>query len=225
LDFVLAKELPEKGSASAGTIIYVVDDDSAVRDSTSVLLESAGFRVRTFMHGEEFLAAAPALPPGGLVCDVRMPRLDGIALLNRLAELRLHFPAVVITGHGDIRTAVEALKSGAMDFLEKPYAQEALLATIRRITEKIRPADLEARSAARQLTGLTVRERDVLERLVAGMPNKIIAHDLAISVRTVEFYRTRVMKKLHARSLSELIRSALAAGIEIQLTRTGRRHT
>jgi two-component system response regulator FixJ len=177
------------------------------------------------MHGEEFLAAAPALPPGGLVCDVRMPRLDGIALLNRLAELRLHFPAVVITGHGDIRTAVEALKSGAMDFLEKPYAQEALLATIRRITEKIRPADLEARSAARQLTGLTVRERDVLERLVAGMPNKIIAHDLAISVRTVEFYRTRVMKKLHARSLSELIRSALAAGIEIQLTRTGRRHT
>ena len=220
---MLANKLPEQGSVAAEIAVYVVDDDPAVRDSTAVLLESAGFRVRTYASGEEFLAAAAALEPGGLVCDVRMPRLDGIALLNRLAKIRLHFPAVVITGHGDIRTAVEALKSGANDFLEKPYSGEALLSTVRRITEKIEPANSEARSAAHQLAGLTTRERDVLQRLRAGMPNKIIAHDLAISVRTVEFYRTRVMKKLRARSLSELIRSALAAGIDIELGRTERR--
>lgn len=222
---MLAKNLTEQEFTSAEATVYVVDDDSAVRDSTSLLLETAGFRVRTFASGEEFLAAAGMLEPGGLVCDVRMPRLDGIALLNRLTELRLHFPAVVITGHGDIRTAVDALKSGAIDFLEKPYSGEVLLATVRRITEKVRPADHAARSAAQHLSGLTTRERDVLERLVAGMPNKIIAHDLAISVRTVEFYRTRVMKKLRARSLSELIRAALAAGIDIQLARAERRHT
>ena len=165
--------------------MYVVDDDPGVRDSSAVLLRSAGFIPQTFASGEAFLAAAPGLEPGCLVCDVRMPRLDGISLLNRLRALHLNFPSVVITGHGDVRSAVEAIKAGASDFLEKPYSGEGLLDALHRIAGRIRPADLDARSAATRISGLTTREREVLERLAAGMPNKIIAYDLAISIRTV----------------------------------------
>ena len=209
----------QAGPDAGRTFVYIVDDDPGVRDSTAVLLSSAGFAAQTFASGEDFLAAAPKLQPGCLVCDVRMPRLDGIALLNRLKALHLNFPSVVITGHGDVRSAVDAIKAGASDFLEKPYSGEGLLEALHHIAGRIRSADLDARTAAARISGLTTREREVLERLAAGMPNKIIAHDLAISIRTVEFYRTRVMKKLRVTSLSALIRLVLTAGIDIKLGR------
>jgi two-component system response regulator FixJ len=151
-----------------------------------------------------------------------MPGLDGIGLVAKLKELKLHFPAIVITGHGDIRTAVNALKAGAEDFLEKPFTSEALLNVVQRLKQTIHSADLDAGTAAKRLSNLTGRERDVLHRLMAGMPNKIIAHDLTISIRTVEFYRTRVMKKLRVKSLSEMIRLALTAGVEIDLSKAQR---
>lgn len=200
----------------ADRLIYVVDDDEAVRHSLSLLLEVRGYRVRSFASAPEFLAAVPSLRPGCLIADIRMPEMDGLELQQRLIERALPFPLIVITGHGDVPLAVRAMKAGAIDFIEKPFAAETILdstaAALARLGEP-RDRDPQAANAAARLALLTPREREVLHGLLAGLPNKSIAYDLAISPRTVEVHRARVMDKMGARSLSELVRMGLAAGL------------
>jgi len=197
----------------ASQFIYVVDDDEAVRDSLSVLLEARGYTVRSFAGAPQFLAAAPSLREGCLIADIRMPDMDGLELQRHLVERAFPFPLIVITGHGDIPLAVRALKAGAVDFIEKPFASDTILnSTAAALDRLARPRDQDL-VAAERLGMLTPREREVLLGLLAGLPNKSIAYDLAISPRTVEIHRARVMDKMGARSLSELIRMSLAAGI------------
>jgi len=198
--------------------VYIVDDDEAVRDSLATLLISAGLRTKSFASACGFLQEAASLEPGCLISDVRMPEMDGIALLRELKSLKLDFPVVLITGHGDIKMAVQALKAGAVDFVEKPYDDETILAAVRRAqmewNDSHEGTALE-RIAAQRLSLLSMRQREVFERLVAGMPNKKIARDLGISPRTVEFHRLHVMTKMRARGISELVRLALLAGLKI----------
>jgi two-component system response regulator FixJ len=199
----------------ADRCVYIVDDDDAVRDSLSVLLESKAYTVRSFGSAPEFLAAAPSLPVGCLIADIRMPEMDGLELQQRLIERSLHFPMIVITGHGDVPLAVRAMKAGAIDFIEKPFASEAILDSLGAALSRLaapNERDPAAVAAAAKLALLSPREREVLEGLLAGLPNKSIAYDLAISPRTIEIHRARVMDKMGARSLSELIRLTLAAG-------------
>jgi len=196
--------------------VYIVDDDAAVRDSLSVLLDACGYQVRTFGLAQEFLDAASALPSGCLIADIRMPEMDGLELQRRLKERSLSFPTIVITGHGDVPLAVRAMKAGALDFIEKPYASQAILNSVAAALLRLRAPDERdpsAVAATAKLDLLSPREREVLEGLLAGLPNKSIAYDLAISPRTVEIHRARVMDKMGARSLSELVRFALAAGV------------
>jgi two-component system, LuxR family, response regulator FixJ len=196
--------------------VYIVDDDAAVRDSLTVLLAAHAYAVSSFASAQEFLAAAASLMPGCLIADMRMPGMTGLELQQRLNELALAFPTIIITGHGDVPLAVRAMKEGAVDFIEKPYAFEAILGGIELALARLGvqpPSDAAATAAAARLALLTPRERDVLHGLVAGLPNKSIAYDLAISPRTVEVHRARVMQKLQARSLSEVVRLALAAGV------------
>jgi two-component system, LuxR family, response regulator FixJ len=201
---------------SEKSIVYVIDDDEAVRQALSFQLGSAGIEVRTYASAAAFLEVAPTVQAGCIITDVRMPGLSGIDLLRRLRELKLAVPVIVITAHGDIPLAVEAMRIGAIDFLEKPFEDEVLLASVRsaldrgnrdqkRQTER---SNIEARLAA-----LSNRERDVLEGLVAGRANKQIAHDLGISARTIENYRANLMLKMQAASLSDLVRMALIAGM------------
>jgi two-component system, LuxR family, response regulator FixJ len=197
--------------------VYVVDDDEAVRDSLSVLLESKAYAVRSFISALEFLAAAPSLPLGCVIVDIRMPEMDGLELQQHLVDRLLDFPLIVITGHGDVRLAVRAMKAGAIDFIEKPFALEAILDSVEVALLRLTASDKEDPAivaAAAKLALLSPRELQVLEGLLAGLPNKTIAYDLAISPRTVEIHRARVMDKMGARSLSELIRLALAAGVQ-----------
>lgn len=197
----------------ASQFIYVVDDDEAVRDLLSLLLEARGYTVCSFPGAPQFLAAAPSLRPGCLIADIRMPDMDGLELQRHLVERAFPFPLIVITGHGDVPLAVRAMKAGAVDFIEKPFAAETILncaaAALNRLAG---PRDQDPVAAAR-LGVLTPREREVLLGLLAGLPNKSIAYDLAISPRTVEIYRARIMDKMGARSFSELIRLSLAAAI------------
>jgi two-component system, LuxR family, response regulator FixJ len=199
--------------------IYVVDDDEAVRDSLQILLQSAGYAVRSFSSGTEFLEEAATLPNGCLIADLRMPEIDGLELQAQLTELKLRFPLIMITGHGDVPLAVRAMKAGAVDFVEKPFAPEAILNSIRLAftrSDQAHDRSEAAVAAGARVALLSQREREVLDRLVVGMPNKTIAFELGISPRTVEIHRARVMSKMQARSLSELVRLALAAGVQIQ---------
>jgi len=201
----------------ADRYVYIVDDDEAVRDSLSVLLEAIGHRVRTFGLARDFLDAAPELPMGCLIADIRMPGMDGLELQRALNEQTLQFPMIVITGHGDVPLAVRAMKAGALDFIEKPFATPTILASVEAALSRIESAgqrDPATQAALAKLELLSPREREVLEGLLTGLPNKTIAYDLAISPRTVEIHRARVMDKMGARSLSELIRLALAAGLQ-----------
>jgi two-component system, LuxR family, response regulator FixJ len=196
--------------------VYIVDDDEAVRDSLSVLLESRTYAVKSFGSAPEFLTAAPSLPLGCLIVDIRMPGMDGLELQQRLIERALDFPLIVITGHGDVPLAVRAMKAGAVDFIEKPFTSEAILNSLGTALSRLSAPseqDPTAAAAATKLALLSQREREVLEGLLAGLPNKTIAYDLAISPRTVEIHRARVMDKMGARSLSELVRLALTAGV------------
>jgi two-component system response regulator FixJ len=196
--------------------VYIVDDDEAVRDSLSVLLESKGFAVKSFASAPEFLAAVSSLRTGCLIVDIRMPEMDGLELQQHLIDRSLGFPLIVITGHGDIPLAVRAMKAGAVDFIEKPFASEAILASLEVAFSRLTTQEEEDPTkvaAVAKLALLSPRERQVLEGLLAGLPNKSIAYDLEISPRTVEIHRARVMDKMGARSLSELIRLALAAGV------------
>jgi two-component system, LuxR family, response regulator FixJ len=201
---------------TADAVVHVIDDDEAVRQSLEFLLRAAGVAARTYDSAEAFLGALPAIEAGCVITDVRMPGISGIELLRRLGEMQVKLPVIVITGHGDVPLAVEAMKNGAVDFLEKPYEDELLLGSVRSALD--RSKENAARDAQRaevdaRLATLTNRERDVLDGLVAGKPNKIIAFDLAISPRTVEIYRANVMTKMAAASLSELVRMVLVSGV------------
>jgi two-component system response regulator FixJ len=194
--------------------VHVIDDDEAVRESIDFLLRSAGLSVRTYDSATSFLDVAPKIGAGCVITDVRMPGLTGIDLLRRLQEMQIGLPVIVITGHGDVPLAVEAMKCGAVDFLEKPFDDDVLLASVRAaLNRSEESAALEAERAEirARIGALTQRERDVLEGLVAGHPNKIIAFKLEISPRTVEIYRANLMTKMKAGSLSELVRMTLVA--------------
>jgi len=197
-----------------GSEVYVIDDDEAIRRSLSFLLRTSGLVARTYETAEAFFAEAPNLAAGCVITDVRMPGMDGIELVRRLAEAKLPLSAIVITGHGDIALAVEAMKAGAVDFIEKPFKEEALLRAVERALAGGVLPDAAARHRDRTaLDALSPRERQVLEGVVAGKTSKLIARDLDISPRTVEVHRAGMMMKTGAKSLSELVRMALIAGL------------
>jgi two-component system response regulator FixJ len=194
--------------------IYVVDDDEAVRESLGALLEAQGYQVKGFASAEDFLRAYRGDMRGCLLVDLRMPGMDGLTLLQRLASSGSKLPVVVVTGHGDVPLAVRAMKAGAVDFLQKPYGNEAMLEVVRRaLASEVSYEDIDADAVTARLGAITPRERDVLGQLVVGHPNKIIAHELNISPRTVEIHRANLMKKMQADSLSHLVRMALVGGI------------
>ena len=198
------------------SLVHVIDDDDAVRQSLAFVLQTARIAVRTYDSANAFLSALPGIEPGCIVTDVRMPGMSGIDLLRRLNELKIGMPVIVITGHGDVQLAVEAMKVGAADFIEKPFDDEVLLAAVRSALgqwEKGVHKEAEHGQLTARLAALSNREREVLEGLVAGKPNKVIAFDLGISPRTVEIYRANVMTKMGAASLSDLVRMALISGM------------
>jgi two-component system response regulator FixJ len=196
--------------------VHVIDDDEALRDSLTFLLRTARIDVQSYPSAAAFLEALPEANLSCVITDVRMPGMSGIDLLRRLRERKISVPVIVITGHGDIPLAVEAMRMGAIDFLEKPFDDEVLIASVRAALKQKEGeakrhgerADIEGR-----LASLSNRERDVLGGLVAGRANKQIAYDLGISPRTVEIYRANLMSKMKAGSLSDLVRMALIAGI------------
>jgi two-component system, LuxR family, response regulator FixJ len=195
--------------------VFVIDDDEAMRDSLEFLLGAANFEVTLFESAQHFLDALPSVELGCVVSDVRMPGIDGIELLKRLKTSRNSLPVLIMTGHGDVPLAVEAMKLGAVDFLEKPFEDDRLIAMIE---VALKQAESGARSEAAALDiaarveSLSPRERQVMEGLVAGLSNKQIARDYDISPRTIEVYRANVMTKMLAGSLSELVRLAMRAG-------------
>ena len=206
----MVRNMPEK------SLVYVVDDDEAMRDSLAFLLESSGFEAKCFASAASFLDALPELEVTCLVTDIRMPKIDGIELMRRLKASGRAWPVIVMTGHGDVPLAVEAMKLGAFDFLEKPFEDEVLISTIRSVIEDKHPPvepEHHVREILVRVESLTPRERQVMDRLVAGKANKVIGRDLSISPRTVEIYRANVMAKMRASSISELVRSAIRAGV------------
>jgi two-component system, LuxR family, response regulator FixJ len=195
-------------------LVHIVDDDEAVRESLAFLLDSASMASRTYESAEAFLAALEQATSGCVVTDVRMPGMNGIDLLRHLRAAGRIIPMIVITGHGDVPLAVEAMKLGAFDFIEKPFDDEVLLHSIRSALAHLSDGsqrESERAAACERIATLSARERDVLEGLVAGKPNKTIAFDLGISPRTVEVYRANLMTKMQASSLSELVRMSLMA--------------
>ncbi len=206
-------------------IIYIIDADDAVRLSLQFMLKAAGITARTFESAKAFMEVLPQIDSGCVVTDVRMPEITGIELLRHIVKTSPDLPVIVITGHGDISLAVEAMKIGAVDFLEKPFDGQQLLTAVRSALS--READTGKRKAdlveiQDKLAALSNRERQVLEGLVAGSANKNIAFDLGISPRTVEIYRANLMTKMAANSLSDLVRMAMLAGIMADSGKTGR---
>ena len=194
-------------------LVHVIDDDEAVRELLSLLLETAGLSVRTYASATAFLDAVPTLSVGCVLTDVLMPGLSGLELQRRLIQLGIRLPVIVMTGHGDVPIAVEALKAGAMDFLEKPLDDARLLAVVSSAfaaSEQIREKAMVMAGIVQRLASLTPREREVLDHLVTGQPNKVIAYNLGASPRTIEVHRSRVMEKMGARSLSALVRMVIA---------------
>lgn len=196
-------------------VVHVIDDDADVRQSLAFLLSTAGLAVRVYDSAVAFLKVLDDVQGGCVVTDIRMPQIDGLELQRRLHARSSNLPVIVMTGHGDVALAVEAMKAGAVDFIEKPFDDDVLLTAIRAaLSRHAEDSEREARKAAIQsrLRTLSEREREVLDGLVAGKANKVIAHDLGISPRTVEVYRANVMAKMQADSLSELVRMALVEG-------------
>src|SRR6202035_3500841 len=196
--------------------VYVIDDDEAMRDSLNFLLDAAGLEVTLFETAQQFLDALPGLDFGCVVSDVRMPGIDGIELLKRLKASRNVFPVVIMTGHGDVPLAVEAMKLGAVDFLEKPFEDECIIGMIDvalRQAESNAQGEAMTHDIAARIASLSPRERQVMDGLIAGLSNKLIARDYDISPRTIEVYRANVMTKMQAGSLSELVRLAIRAGV------------
>ena len=194
-------------------VIHLVDDDAAIRRSVGFMLKTSGHRVETYESGTDLLKASH-LDDGCILLDIRMPGMDGLEVQEALQEKGVMLPVIIMTGHGDVTLAVKAMKAGAVDFIEKPFGKEALLASLEegyhRLSRK-EATDDRARDAAVRLRALTPRERDVLDGLARGLPNKTIAYDLGISPRTVEIHRANLMTKLGVRSLSEALRLAFAA--------------
>jgi len=196
--------------------VYVIDDDEAMRDSLHFLLDSSGYQVKLFDTATSFLEALPKLEFGCVVSDVRMPGIDGIELLKRMKAANSMFPILIMTGHGDVPLAVEAMKLGAVDFLEKPFEDNRLTAMIETAIRQVEPAvksEAVAHDIARRIATLSPRERQVMNGLIAGLSNKLIAREYDISPRTIEVYRANVMTKMQAGSLSELVRLAMRAGL------------
>jgi two-component system response regulator FixJ len=196
-------------------VVHVIDDDDAVRSSLSFVLDSAGFAARTYGSAEQFLAIASPDFTGCVVTDVRMEEINGIELVRRLQDMGVRLPVVVMTGHGDVALAVEAMKAGVVDFLEKPFDDEVFLSAVEAaMNQGVRGLQQEAERKRFQemLTTLTPRETEVLRGVVKGYSNKEIARELGISPRTVEVYRAHVMSKTGSSSLSDLVRAALLAG-------------
>jgi len=199
---------------SPGGTVYVVDDDDAVRDSLVTLLEASGFTVTSHASAAAFLDTLDKAPSGCVVTDVQMPEISGLELLRRLSDRLSHFPVIVLTGEADVPIAVEALKNGALDLIEKPYSGETIVAAVRQaLTQLVVRSDRDSRrsEAAERLAALSAREREVLDGVVKGLSNKEIARDLGISPRTVEAYRANLMMKMGAESLSDLVRMAIEA--------------
>jgi two-component system response regulator FixJ len=194
--------------------VYIVDDDAAVRDSLRMMLESAGYTVRGYDAARSFLSDAD-LERGCLVVDIRMPGMSGLELQEELARRNIALPVIIITGHGDVPLAVRAMTAGATDFIEKPFDDQRMLDSIARalqIAGQKRSRGIEQQAARDLLALLTPREREVLDQLVKGQPNKIVAHELGISPRTVEIHRSHIMEKMRARNLSDIVRTTLVAG-------------
>lgn len=201
---------------SAERVAYIVDDEPTVRRSLALLLRSANFTVQDFDCGEAFLRAAAGLPFGCVLLDLRMPGMDGLAVQRGMAAQGIKLPVVVVTAHGDVALAVQAMKAGACDFIEKPYDADVILQAAEAALargDEARARARDAEEAASRVAALTPREAEVLQGLVAGQPNKVIAFDLGVSPRTVEVHRANLMAKLGARSLSEAVRIALSAGL------------
>jgi two-component system response regulator FixJ len=198
-------------------VVLIVDDDPAIRESLSALLEAAGFATRATDTALAFFEACKEVTTGCGIVDVGLPDMSGLVLQELLNKEGIRLPLIVVTGHADVPMAVKAMQAGAMDFLEKPYSEDALIASVERAIAASRNASQRADggsdSARERLARLTGRERDVLALLIEGQPNKIIAYNLGISPRTVELHRARVMSKAEVSSLPELVRLAIAAGV------------
>jgi two-component system response regulator FixJ len=196
-------------------LVHIIDDDDALRDSLSFLLSSAGIKTKSYETATGYANDPERGACGCILTDVRMPGMSGIDLLRKLKSDGITVPVIVMTGHGDVPLAVEAMKLGALDFVEKPFDDDALIASVRSALGEAKRHSVheeERKQINARLTQLTARERQVLDGLVAGQPNKVIAYELGISPRTVEIYRANVMTKMQANSLSELVRMALVTG-------------
>src|SRR5450830_1732391 len=201
--------IPKKGT------VYVVDDDEAVRDSVQWLLEGKDFRVRCFESAESFLSRYDPREIACLVVDIRMGGMSGIELQDRLIERKSPLPIVFITGHGDVPMAVDTMKKGALDFIQKPFKEDELVALVERMLERAKEVFADSQHAASRdalMARLTLREAQVLERIVAGRLNKQIADDLGISIKTVEAHRANIMEKLNANTVADLLKIALGQG-------------
>lgn len=195
-------------------IVHIIDDDDAVRDSLALLMNSVGIDAQQYASGTEFLEASPPDSPGCVILDVRMPGLSGLQLFKKMNQRRMSWPVLFITGHGDVPMAVEAMRDGAFDFIQKPFRENELLERVQQAIAQDRSDRVQESELAGindRLESLTAREKDVLQRIVDGCANKVIAIDLDISQRTVEQHRARVMEKMQARSLAHLIRMVLSA--------------
>jgi two-component system, LuxR family, response regulator FixJ len=196
--------------------VFIVDDDEAVRVSLKLLLETSGFNAVIYPDGTTFLARVTTAAQGCLLVDIRMPGMGGLEVQRELANRRIMLPVIVVTGHGDVSLAVRAMKAGATDFIEKPFTSQTIIACVERALRLGQESQHEQMAAAavhERAALLTPREREVLEQLVVGHANKVIAHRLSISPRTVEIHRARVMEKMQARSLSELVRMSIEVGL------------
>ncbi|CAM3134040.1 Chemotaxis protein CheY [Sphingomonas antarctica] len=198
--------------------IHIVDDDEAIRRSIGFMLRKAGHIVETYSSGIEFLKATTRETQGCVLLDVRLPEIDGLEVQRRLAQQGIMLPIIILTGHGDVMLAVRAVKAGAIEFLEKPFERSALLKAIDEALDQAGRNDrhhLASAEAIVRLAALTERERNVLDGMVLGRPNKLIAFDLGIATRTVEVHRANLMEKLSARSLSDVLRIAFTAGLGV----------
>jgi len=205
----LTSLVSSEGSKHMPATVFVVDDDPAIRESLRWLIESVGLGVKIFTTAQEFLEGYDPALPGCLVLDIRMPGMSGLDLQNELAARKVNIPILIITGHAEVPVAVRAMKAGALDFIEKPFSDQLLLDRIRRAIEKdaeFRRADSQRAEVAARLAQLTPREREVMDLVIAGKANKVIASELGLSPKTVEVHRAHVMKKMRVDSLADLVR-------------------
>ena len=202
--------------AEAGRTVHLVDDDESIRRSVSFMLRTTGYVVKTYATGVDFLREVKSAAPGCVLLDVQMPQIDGLEVQRRLRAEGIFYPVIVMTGHGDVTVSVQAMKAGAVDFIEKPFEKAVLVAALEDGFDRLEQSGrrhARAEEARARLQALTPREMDVMKGLVRGHPNKTIAYDLGISPRTIEIYRANLMTKLGVGSLSEALRLAFAAGL------------